>query len=386
MDIEKYTSSKVYIFFEWAFKLIVWNLIAISLIVIVAGTPMYFFYNNRDMKSISSIDTKIDTIIVTLKNDDSVSISDLKCYDEITDFVISNDLGKINIEVNNRVITVANLDRTKIKNIKDVYFDGTDLILKTNTDDVYLINDIYNSEVNTEKSRIDSSNNLIIALENGTEINLGNLFNYNNIVDGILVFVAAFLALFAFIPAYSTIFSMIKIYGENGHSGTFVLFFNRLWDNFKSLWLLELIILPFISLMALGVYIYFAMIKIGNNNFYLTLNYDLLLVALGIFVLYILNIPMTVGYFRMRLKSLFVFTFRMTFRHFIYSLVYVFLIAIPIVLMFLSNIFIPIWFLIGFSLPLFFDYFLINKKYRHMVNVLNVNENEELVKVEEENE
>ena len=54
--------------------------------------------------------------------------------------------------------------------------------------------------------------------------------------------------------------------------------------------------------------------------------------------------------------------------------------------MFLNNLFIPIWFLIGFSLPLFIDYFLINKKYRHMVNTLNNNENTELQVVEENNE
>lgn len=387
MDIEKYANSKVFIFFEWAFKLIVWNLIAISIIVLIAGTPMYFFFNSREKKEVNNI-TYVDEnkITVELKNSDSIDISDYFDYGEITDFEISSDLGTITFLVGNRIIVIGNVDRTNIKNIKELYFEDKILKVKTNLDNIYDLGDIYNSTISIEKSKLDSSNRLVLVLENGTQINYGNVFNYNSTLDGILVFISILLALFAFIPTYSTIFSMIKIYGENGHSGTFVLFFDRLWDNFKSLWILELIIIPFISLIAFGIYMYYSIIQTGNDNFFLTISYDLLLVCLGICIIYILNIPMTVGYFKMKLKSLLIFTFRMTFRNFLYSLLYLVLIAIPIILMFLTNFFIPIWFLLGFSLPLFGDYFLINKKYRHMVNVLNVNENEELQNVEEENE
>ena len=332
MDLEKYTNSKIYAFFEWSFKLIVWNLIAISLIVILAGTPMYIFFNNRDNKTVTNVEVINDNYEVTLKNGDKKEVGSTKYYGEITDFVLSDDFSKITFLVDDKIISIVNTDRT-VKNIDTLYFDNNHLYSKY-IDTIYDLGNIYDSNVDIESSKIDSNNRIVILLENGTEIIYGNVFNYSNLLDGILVFLAVILALFAFIPAYSTIFSMIKIYGDAGHSGTFVLFFN------KSLWKLELIIIPFISLISMGIYLYFAIIRSTQNpSFIYTISYDLLLVCLGIFIIYILNIPMTVAYFRMRLKSIIIFTFRMTFRNFIYSIAYLILLAIPILLMFLNNLY-----------------------------------------------
>ena len=384
MDLEKYTNSRVYIFFEWSFKLIIWNLLAISIIVVLAGAPMYFFYQSRDNKTVTSVTTNNDEYVVTLHDGKEMAVGKTSYYEEITDFALSDDFRKISFLQNEIIISVVNEDRT-IKNINSLFFKDNHLYSKY-LDNEYDLGDIYDSSVNVSLSKIDSSNRVTIVLENGTEIIYGNTFNFSSVKEGILVFVAIILALFAFIPTYSTIFSMIKIYGENGHSGTFGLFFDRLWDNFKSLWKLELIVIPFVSLIAIGIYAYFAIIKYTlNPSFFLTISYDILLVCFGIIILFILNIPMTVGYFRMRLKSLLVFTIKMTFRNFLFSLLYLVALALPILLMFLSNVFIPIWFLVGLSVPLLIDYFLINKRYRHMVNTLSVKENTDLEMVEEEN-
>ena len=224
---------------------------------------------------------------------------------------------------------------------------------------------------------------MIIVLSNGTQISFNNPFNYSQTLSGFLVILAVVLALIAFIPTYSTIFSLIKIYGENGHSGTFALFFDRLWDNFKALWRVILIILPIFTFFSIAFYIYYLMIKsVESVPFIITFGYNFLLISLILLVLFILNIPMTVGYFRMRTKSILRFTLAMTFKNILYSILYFVLLVLPILACFVNNIFIQFYFLIGLSLPLFIDYFLINRKYRHIVN--NLNENS-LVNKEEEN-
>ena len=44
MDIEKYTNSKVYHFFEILFKLIVWNILTIILVCLAVAGPFLGFY------------------------------------------------------------------------------------------------------------------------------------------------------------------------------------------------------------------------------------------------------------------------------------------------------------------------------------------------------
>ena len=384
MDLEKYTNSKVFTFFEWTFKLIVWNLLTLSIIIIIAGTPLYFFFKEYNDKEVTSVDFYNDDLIVTLKNEDSVNLGKYKIFGEIdsSSISISDDFSRVSFIIDEYGLTVINEERN-IKNIDKLWFEGEELY-SSYGDYVSNLGKVYDSNIDLKSCKLDARNNCIIVLENGTQIAYNNPFNYSVTLSGFLVILAVVLAIIAFIPSYSTIFSLIKIYGEDGHSGTFVLYFDRLWDNFKALWKVILIIVPIATLFSIAFYIYYLIIKSSETvPFFITFGYNFLLVSLIIVILFILNIPMTVGYFRMKTKSILRFTLSMTFKNILFSILYLVLLVAPILLCFLNNIFIPFYFLIGLSLPLFIDYFLINKKYRYIVN--NLNSNSLLEKKEEEN-
>ena len=386
MDLEKYTSSKVFTFFEWAFKLIVWNLLALSIIIIIAGTPLYLFFRNLENKEVVKCELVDDSVLVELKNGDSLELSNYKIYGEIeaSSIKINDDFSRVSFMIEDHGFTVINEERN-IKNIDKLWFDGNNLY-SSYGEYVSNLGDIYNGTIDLESCKLDTGNNLIVVLSNGTQISYANPFSYSQTLSGFLVILAVVLATIAFIPAYSTIFSLIKIYGESGHSGTFVLFFDRLWDNFKALWKVIIIIVPIITIFSVAFYIYYLMIKsLDSVPFIITFGYNFLLVALIIVMLFILNIPMTVGYFRMKTRSILRFTLAMTFKNIVFSILYLVLLVLPIFVCFLNNIFIPFYFLIGLSLPLFVDYFLINKKYRYIVNNLN-NNNTMLVNEEKDNE
>lgn len=385
MDLEKYTNSKVYTFFEWAFKLIVWNLLAVSIIILIAGTPLFIFFQNLDKKEVVEAKTYDNDLIVTLKNEDSVNVGEYKIYGEIdnSSITISDDFSRVSFMIGEHGLTIINEERN-IKNIDSLYFDDGYLFAQYN-DYITDLGNIYDSEIDVSSCKLDTSNNLIIVLNNGTQISFNNPYGYSQTLSGFLVILAVVLAIIAFIPSYSTIFCLIKIYGEDGHSGTFGLFFDRLWDNIKALWKVILIIVPIMSLFAFAFYIYYLMINANESvPFIITFSYNFLLVSLIIIILYILNIPMTVGYFRMKTKSILKFTLSMTFKNFLYSLLYLVLLVLPILVCFLNNIFIPFYFLFGLSLPLFVEYFMINKKYRYIVN--NLNNNNTILQSNENNE
>ena len=113
MDLEKYTNSKVFTFFEWAFKLIVWNLLALSIIIMIAGTPLYLFFRDLDHKTVTSTDMYNNDLIVTLKNEDSVNLGDYKIYGEIdpTTISYSDDFSRVSFMIGDHGIVVINEER-----------------------------------------------------------------------------------------------------------------------------------------------------------------------------------------------------------------------------------------------------------------------------------
>ena len=69
MDVEKYTGSKVFIFFEWAFKLILWNIILILLVMTSVSLPFYGFYKVQNNNLIENVVIDGDSVTITQKND-----------------------------------------------------------------------------------------------------------------------------------------------------------------------------------------------------------------------------------------------------------------------------------------------------------------------------
>ena len=100
-----------------------------------------------------------------------------------------------------------------------------------------------------------------------------------------------------------------------------------------------------------------------------------------------LNLPMTVGYFRMKTKTIMKFTLIMTFKHILRTFLFAVLLIAPLLIVILVNSLIPVWMLIGFSLPLYAMYFLTRKDYWRLVNNMDAIEDEEIyLKKGEEND
>lgn len=371
MDIEKYTSGKVYHFFEWSFKLIIWNLLSLLIICSAAAIPFICFFNIQDDYAISNVEVMIndnqEQVIITQANGTITNLGSRKIYGEVEE--IKEIDNKIYLYIGEYEVKINNPDN--IRNIESAKFVNNELVIKTYLSEVNF-GDIYDSSLDIKSSTIDSYQNVVIAYANGTFVNYGQKVETNATLSGALVILGLILALFAFIPCYITIFSMIKIFAEDGSAQTLLLFFNRLWTNFKDIYKLELIIVPLISIMAYGVYSYYFIINsLEEANFFFTMSYNVILIALICMLLFILNLPMTLGYFRMRTYTILKFTFTMTFKNILYSLLYVFILVMPLLLCLLNNVFLPIWFLIGLSLPLLIMYHVSSRKYHKLVYDFN---------------
>lgn len=182
-------------------------------------------------------------------------------------------------------------------------------------------------------------------------------------------------AIFAFIPCYVTIFSCIKIYKEDGFAETFVLYFDRLWDNLKTLYKLDLIVIGVVTLFVFAIYMYYAILSQNPEyNFFVMVystGYYFLMICLIIILLCLLNLPMVVGHFRMNTKSLMRFTFKITFKKIFSTAMYLLIIGVPILVVLFMNVLIPIWLLFGFSLPLYFMYYIARKDYWKYLKDIN---------------
>lgn len=385
MDIEKYTNSKLYFIFEWGFKLIMWNLLSLLIICIVAGIPFVFFFHIQDNHAIDNVEISGEELVVTQHNGVSTNIGKKNIIGEIKEIKTLDNA--IILVLDDFIIQVNNPDN--LKNITSARFENDGLIIcQTLSDEsVKEINfgNIYDSNIDINSSRINSYQETIIVYQNGVNVNYGKVLETKGTLSGILVIIGLALAIFSFIPTYSTIFSMIKIFAEDGSANTFVLYFDRLWDNFKALYRLD-IILVFISvLFGYGLLSYYNVIhSLDSPNYFLIISYNIILICAVIVILFVLSLPMTVGYFRMKTMSIIKFTISMTFRNILYAIIYLILLVLPLLLCFLNNFFIPIWFLIGLSIPLLFMYIISSGKYHRIVKDFNNYKEEDIYEFEEE--
>lgn len=379
MDVEKYTSGKLYHIFEWSYKLIIWNLLSLLIICSVAAIPFVCFFDIQDECAISCVEIitvdNQEQILVTQNNGIKTNLGNRSIYGEIEE-VVEKD-NKIYLYIGDFEIKINNTEN--IRNIESAKFVNNELIIEAYLDD-YNLGNIYDSELDLESCTINSYQSVIICYQNGVFINYGQKLDTKATISGLLVIIGLILGLFAFIPCFVTTFMMIKIYAEDGSAQTLLLYFNRLWDNFKAIYKLELIIVPLISIMAYGVYSYYFIISnLEESNLFFSMSYNIILIALICMLLFILNLPMSIGYFRMKTYTMLRFTFSMTFRNILYSLLYVAILLVPLLLCLVNNFFLPIWFLIGLSLPLLIIYFVSSKKYHKLVYDFNsYKENEDI--------
>lgn len=384
MDMEKYTSGKVYLFFEWAFKLIVWNLLTLLIVSIISIVPTYLFIrttSNYDIEQVNKIGNQVE---VLLKSGEKHIVGSFPENYEIKNIRVETDY--IYLDVDDIVLAIANDEKYYELDAEKTYFnEDKELILygmKKETN----VGKVFEKNINVELSGIDINSNMVIALDNNVRISFGEAVKVNNTLSFILLFIAILLALFAFIPCFVTNFSMIKIFSEDGSTNTISLYFDRLLDNFKSLYKLELIIIPYLSLLCFGLYYYFMIInRVNDNSFLNTVSYSIILITIIIFLLWLVSLPMTLGYFRMRPYTIFKFTLVMAFKNILFTVIYLVLLFIPLLLALINGFFLPIWFLVGFTLPQLITYLLSVKKYRYIVHNLDSYKEDDIYDLKENN-
>lgn len=210
---------------------------------------------------------------------------------------------------------------------------------------------------------------------------LGFYLLKNGVLALILGILSIILFFFTFVICYVTIFCCIKIYKEDGYAETFVLYFDRLWDNFKALYKLQLIIIPICCLFIFAIYIYYQILvenpEWSNWKLFFSIGYYFLLICLIIIFLCYLNLPMVVGHFRMKTKSLMRFTLKITFKKIFSTAMYLLILVMPFLLSTFVNFLFPIWILFGFSLPLYFMYYIARRDYWKLIENINEIDKEE---------
>ena len=224
--------------------------------------------------------------------------------------------------------------------------------------------------------------NLLVVFITGITFGIVFFPTYYVLKEGtlavVLYILAILLAVFIFVPSFSTIFSCIKIYKEDGYAETFALFFDRLWDNIKALALPTLFMMGVASIFLGAIYVdYMALLNeeiVGATRVVCTVSYYVLIIVVFIIFLMFLNVPMVVSHFRMKMWTLLLFTLRITFQKIFSTVLYLLLLVMPLLLCTFVNFLFPIWLLIGFSVPLFVSYHIARRDYWKLVkNIGEIN-------------
>jgi len=193
---------------------------------------------------------------------------------------------------------------------------------------------------------------------------------------GWLVIVAIVLMLFGFIPCFIAAFRVIKAYREEQTGTLFGLFFTYLFNTFKNIYLLELIMLPLFCLYTVAALFYWDIIgnyaQLDLPGWVAVISFVVLFFALVAFLLALIQLPMIVANFRMKTWSLLKFAFFMAFRYFFKTLTYGLLLLFPLLLVgLLKQIFLPFYLLIGISGPLYLIYMISRKQYWYLTHNLD---------------
>lgn len=192
--------------------------------------------------------------------------------------------------------------------------------------------------------------------------------------SGLWVILAIILFAFAFIPCYITAFIVIKLYKEGKSENIFKLFFLSLYDTIKRVYIIQLIFFPVILIFIFGASFYWDLLS--PDNFQVDtigvmsiIAFAILFFCLATILLCFVNFPILIAYFQMTTINYLKTTLYMSFKYFFKTLLYLFILLIPIVLLgYLKSLFIPIYLLYGISGPLFFIFLISREQFVYLSN------------------
>jgi hypothetical protein len=191
-----------------------------------------------------------------------------------------------------------------------------------------------------------------------------------------LIAISVFLLPFAFLPCYITSFIMIKYYKEDNSGSLFRLYFIYLWDTFRRIWRLELVIIPIVILFLYSGYYYWMTLGPEYFEFNGLGILSIFCFALIFFLLMamffaFLHLPMAVSYFRMKTMGYLRLIFIMAFRYILKTLMNIALFLAPMIItliLFQSEMIRLLYLLFGFSVPQYFMYISTRELYWYLSN------------------
>lgn len=192
--------------------------------------------------------------------------------------------------------------------------------------------------------------------------------------SGLWVVLSLILFIFAFIPCYITSFIVIKLYKEGSNYNIFKLFFIYLHDTFKRIYKIQLIFFPVILILIFGVSFYWELLspeyfKVNLTGIVSIFAFMILFLCLATILLFFINLPLLVAYFKMTTINYLKITFYLSLKYFFRTLLYLLIFLTPIVLLsYLKSLFIPIYLLYGVSGPLFLIYLISREKFIYLSN------------------
>jgi len=204
--------------------------------------------------------------------------------------------------------------------------------------------------------------NLLILIISFSFASIPFFIWYLNQELGFLIYIALILFAVLFIPAFITSMFVIKHYADDNTGNFFVVYFKYFIETIKSIYLVELILVPIFLIILYGFFHYWQLL--GPEYYHPDAFGIFTIIACAIsffFVIFFffmfINLSLLVCYFRMKTKDYIVMTFKFSMKFMFQSLLAVLVLFIPLVLLFLIKMdFVPIYFILGISLPEYLIY------------------------------
>lgn len=219
--------------------------------------------------------------------------------------------------------------------------------------------------------------NLLILITSFSLAAIPFLIYYYNQEQGLLVVLSIFLFVLLFIPSTITSFIVVKHYMDDKTGNVFVLYFKYLIDTIKAVYIIELILLPILLITLYGLYYYWQILGpdyYENNTFgYIAIiSFVIEFFLLAILVFIYINLMFIMAYFKMKTFDYIKLSLRFSFRYMGQTIISILILLIPVILMFwLGMKFVPIYFILGISLPQFFILYLVRTRFEYLTRNLD---------------
>lgn len=214
--------------------------------------------------------------------------------------------------------------------------------------------------------------NLLIIIVSFSLASIPFLIFYFNQELGVLILIAIILFVILFIPASIASFIVIKHYHDDKTGNVFVLYFRYLIDTVKRVYKIELIMLPVYLISIYGLYYYWQIL--GPDNYrgdfwgYLAITSFVIefFIIVGLLFMYV-NLTFIMSYFRMKTFDYIKLSLKFSIRYMAQTILALVIFFVPLVLLYLDVMkFVPIYFILGISLPQFFIYYMIRNRFDYL--------------------